>query len=380
MRNIPKNKIQMSVVLALLICCLYSNPGFAIVAEITNTYPDGNAKEIIYIYDGDGRVTAREAFDEKGNSKIVGIIPDGVIKEYYKGAKLKSEVIFKDNKRNGIAKEYDESGKMKSELKYKENKLNGLSKYYDNGKRVKECDYKDGILISEGMVMNDRLDGIFKQYYDDGKLHEEKYYKDGLLDGVYKEYHKNGKLKTEAYAKGPSYEGLSKSYDENGNLRGESIWKNGKTEGIQKVYRNGIICFETNNKNGKQDGLAKGFYEDGTLGVEQNLKDGMLNGLSTRYYKNGKIMSQEEFKDNIIISSITFDESNKATSNEKFTIENIKYLNIGAFGDIPESVVNFFKAKGYSSSLIISTTTCAHHLQNQAKPRACEMPNTCMIL
>ena len=41
------------------------------------------------------------------------------------------------------------------------------------------------------------------------------------------------------------------------------------------VYSNGLMMFEANYKNGKLDGLDKGWYEDGRLEYSFNWKDGI---------------------------------------------------------------------------------------------------------
>tara|TARA_B100000745_G_C19846310_1_gene280848 strand:+ start:22 stop:477 length:456 start_codon:yes stop_codon:yes gene_type:complete len=54
-------------------------------------------------------------------------------------------------------------------------------------------------------------------------------------------------------------------------------------------------------KDGKQDGVAKGWYPDGQIRSEINYKDGKEDGVYTYWYNNGQKMDEYNFKDGIHI-------------------------------------------------------------------------------
>ena len=64
---------------------------------------------------------------------------------YHENGVLKTEVPFKDGKREGLAKDYYESGALKGEMPYKDDKMEGLGKaYYENGELKGEILYRNG--------------------------------------------------------------------------------------------------------------------------------------------------------------------------------------------------------------------------------------------
>lgn len=66
---------------------------------------------------------------------------------------------------------------------------------------------------------------------------------------------------------------------------------------IPKVIPDGIVKFnnadgsrtEVPRKNGKVNGIVKGYYPSGKLEYEENYIDGVVSGISREYYENGQI-------------------------------------------------------------------------------------------
>lgn len=115
-------------------------------AEVTRKQtlnPDGTKG---YVFYSEGKEVAKQIVDDGGNViKIIGKIPDGIVREYYQSGKLKGEGNFKDGKLEGIVKEYYESGKLKTEWNFKNDKLEGISKrYYESGGTKYIDTYKNG--------------------------------------------------------------------------------------------------------------------------------------------------------------------------------------------------------------------------------------------
>lgn len=80
---------------------------------------------------------------------------------------------------------------------------------------------KHAILISEGVYVNDKKHGVWREYYDNnGSLMIEETYWHGVQHGRFASFHPNGQLLSEGEFQNGSREGCFKVYDENGtNIR-----------------------------------------------------------------------------------------------------------------------------------------------------------------
>ncbi len=119
-------------------------------------------------------------YDKKSAKPIIALL-----KDYYGNGNLRSEIPYKDGKREGIEKWYYENGNLTFEALYKNDILDGVHKSY----------YKNGKLVSQTTLKNGLPHGIVKNYYKSGKLKSEVPYKNGIVHGILKEYYKKGKLK-----------------------------------------------------------------------------------------------------------------------------------------------------------------------------------------
>ena len=148
--------------LCLLVIFLLSTA--IVYAEVTRKHTVNKEGFVEYVYYSEGKEVARQTLDESGNIiKTIGKIPDGVVKEYYKGGNLKGEGIFKDGKIEGIARQYYESGKLKAEWNFKNGTLDGITKkYYESGGIRYEDTYKNGQKMDR------------KAYDEQGKLKQKK--------------------------------------------------------------------------------------------------------------------------------------------------------------------------------------------------------------
>jgi len=115
-------------------------------------------------------------------------LKQGVWREFYDGKKLKSETVYKNNKRQGLDISWYPSGCVKQEIYYNNGQLDGPVTYYDkNCKKELIENYKNGV-----------KEGIEITYYNNGRIKSEGNYKKGNLDGVYKIYTKTGKFNFES--------------------------------------------------------------------------------------------------------------------------------------------------------------------------------------
>lgn len=110
-------------------------------------------------------------------------LKQGVWKEFWANGDLKTEVIYKNNKKQGLEIIwFDEPDCVQQESYYKDGKLDGPSIYYS--KKCKKDffeNFKSG--VKEGLELS---------YYHNGNIKAEGHFKKGKLDGYYKVYDKKG--------------------------------------------------------------------------------------------------------------------------------------------------------------------------------------------
>lgn len=109
---------------------------------------------------------------------------DGVdVKTIYYDDKSKTQTQYRNGMRNGWTKNIDETGKVTSEGIYVNDKMEGeFRAYYPDGKIMMTANYKSGL-----------LDGISYYYFPDGKVQKEtKYERNKPL--YIKEFDQDGKL------------------------------------------------------------------------------------------------------------------------------------------------------------------------------------------
>ena len=180
------------------------------IRKTTKTSGDFLRERIYYV---NGKEVARDIWDKEGNRKIVGKIPDGLVKEY------------------------DENGQLVGEDNYKNGELDGLSRLYGGKDRhlLLEINYKNGKAR------------VWKTYYENGVLRMEINYKNGKRNGIERLYTKNEKL------------GI------------ESNWKDGKRDGITKIYweDGDIIAYIDTYKNGEKIN-RKAYGREGKLEFDQD--------------------------------------------------------------------------------------------------------------
>ncbi len=98
------------------------------------------------------------------------------------------------------------NGKTRFQATYVNDKKEGLEKEF----------YESGALKRETNYVADRRQGASKEYYEDGTLQAEIPYEDGYIEGVVTRYHKNGKVATKATYKQNKQIEFGELYDENG--------------------------------------------------------------------------------------------------------------------------------------------------------------------
>lgn len=95
---------------------------------------------------------------------------NGIVRSYYPGGRLKSEVSFTNDILDGPSITYYPNGNIKSEKNYSRGILNGYQRKF----------YEDGLIREEYFVRDGIIDGNLRKYYDNGGLAELVVYSDGI--------------------------------------------------------------------------------------------------------------------------------------------------------------------------------------------------------
>ena len=213
---------------------------------------------------------AREILTRAGAvSELVGQIPDGIVREYYRNGQLKLEELYKDGKLNGLRKKFDEMGRLWAEENYLNGKMEGQVKVHNY--------FKDKVFEEEASFKDNKLNGIRRTFYPNSKVSVEENYLDGRLNGIRKSFYENGHVNTEETYTDDRLNGARKRYYDNGQLWNEEIYLDGRLDGERKdYYPTGQLRLEETYKEGKMHGGRKFFYDNGHPMYEETYIDGKL--------------------------------------------------------------------------------------------------------
>ena len=131
------------------------------------------------------------------------------------------------------------SGKVRSETVYVNDKKEGLEKeYFENGNVKREANY-----------VNDRREGTVKEYYEDGSIMAEYNYADGYIEGEVIRYHKNGKIASKAVYKQNKQVNFGENFDENGEPATSGSYKDPRDGYAYEWIRIGTQLWTAENMN-----------------------------------------------------------------------------------------------------------------------------------
>ena len=274
-------------------------------------------------YAADGRIVAVIEYkkgyvvkEERINRKDRAGLNQGVWKEFYPDeVKVKSEGVYKDNKKQQKWTQYDEFGRVSREELY----INGELVQKEEEKEAPKLDiqktyYPGGKVKSSGTYNKGVPEGVFREYTADGKIYDAKIYKagklqrqgvlgeDGLEQGIWKEFYDSGNLKgTGNYVSGKKT-GRWQYYYENGVLEQEGNYVQGKPDGLWNwYYPSKRLLREENYAKGKEEGLLKEYTDNDQASVDWNVlvegsySDGQKNGTWT--YHTDELITRGNFTD-----------------------------------------------------------------------------------
>lgn len=125
---------------------------------------------------------------KKKSEEKTEVGPNGeqIVRSAYPDGKIKSEVLFKDGKKNGVARTFDKDGSLILELPYVDNNREGTSKKY----------YAGGTVLAQTTeYKNDKMNGLQTKYRGNGNVLSEARYENDFACADLKEYLENKSLK-----------------------------------------------------------------------------------------------------------------------------------------------------------------------------------------
>lgn len=242
--------------------------------------------------DASGKTTFKKEF--------VKDLSQGASIEYYPDGKVRSQVTYKDGKKEGKLVIYTPLSTLESDISYYNDNKSGKELYYD----------LDNKLLSDYSYENDDINGTCFNYFTNGKVHKDIRYDYGDTEGesnlydefgelIYKRNFHRDLLVSYTY-KGPDGKLLAPiepkkgestivCYFQNGKKSFEAGYSNGDLHGRRTIYNsNGKVLEDDYFYFGYQNGEAKTYFSNGNLKELEHFVYGRLDGKSETFYENGK--------------------------------------------------------------------------------------------
>ena len=233
--------------------------------------------------------------EEKLNRTDRNGLKQGMWVEFYPNGNVKKESDYWNDKLDGYLKEYTIKGNLIKSVKY----LNGIEQIIlpeFTKSNIKVERYENGNIKSEGTFVDDKPEGLHREYTPEGKLQTAKFFNKGTLaaegfldtlnnkQGTWTEYHNDGSIKAKGFYKNNKKVGDWMYYYENGNI--EQIGKydsKGRAQGNWEWY---YAC-KTNCPSNK-----------GILKKQEYYDNNRLEGDFVEYNDSGKVITKGQFIDN----------------------------------------------------------------------------------
>jgi antitoxin component YwqK of YwqJK toxin-antitoxin module len=169
--------------------------------------------------------------------------------------------------------------------------LLGVNFAFSQQKVFKQYEYPNGVISSEGFLVDNKPEGVWKSYYPNGVLKSVGIRTNFQLDSVWSFYNEKGDLiekisykegKRNGYTIG--YYVDTKNTEYKGNVKHKELYVNNKKSGISTYYYpNGILKNRINYSENKKEGLS---FDYDKLGNLVTIKEFMQDVLITRKYVN----------------------------------------------------------------------------------------------
>ena len=270
----------------------------------TTYYPDGKTKSVVVFKDGKEDGKAYE-YAEDGRPITISAWRSGVLQRreqvnrldgqgwrqgtwqgYYPNGKLKWEGNYVDDKRQGIFKEYDAQGNLKNMEKYD---LDVVLPDAEEATllQLRNTYHANGKVASIGSYSKDgKKEGLFREFNDLGRPTDAAIYRNGVL------------MSQGAVSEAGALNGPWTEYYATGEKRAEGSYLDGKKDGPWTFFhRGGEVEQRGNYKDGLPQGVWKWFYATGELHREENYRKGREDGESAEYEKDGSVIVKGQYID-----------------------------------------------------------------------------------
>ena len=248
-----------------------------------------------YSYDVDDGPHVKEWLKKVGNYKNGE--KNGAFEEYYVSGEKKLSTTYLNDKTNGIHKEWGEDGKL--EVVY----------FYDNGNQDQTKVWWSSVNIgdkSSDKIIKGQALYAKKNYIYLGKIPSEKwkYYDDPYFSGTGYKFNTNGNIIQEINCLNGQIQ-LQLLYFDNGKLSAENKYDDGEcVEKVSYTFRediNGVFERMTGGKfvNKLKDKMEyeKEFWSNDVLIWRSLWSSGKKNGLSKKWHENGQIEEEGQYID-----------------------------------------------------------------------------------
>ena len=210
---------------------------------------------------------------------------NGYNKFYYENGVLSSEGKMIDGKPDGYWKNYYKNGKLKIEGNRKKFMLDSVWKFYDEkGRLTKSINY-----------FNNKKNGETFNYDTAHKIVSIENYLNDIKQGNFKNYYKTGKIKSIIpYEKGKP-NGTAYEYSEDSLIATITVYKDGIIQSFEKINQRDF--------NNKKQGIWKEFYDNLEVKKEMKFNDDSLDGYVKQFDKKGNLLSTKKFNNGKIIEN-----------------------------------------------------------------------------
>jgi membrane associated rhomboid family serine protease/antitoxin component YwqK of YwqJK toxin-antitoxin module len=147
-----------------------------------------------------------------------------------------------------------------------------------------------------------RWQGKVRDYYRDGKIQMKGTYKDGMNDGVFLYYSHEGKYESAGRYDEENPVGKWEEFHKNGKLQRETDFKDRVF--IRNVYDTAGIPQVVNG-----NGTEISYHSNGIVAEQGEIRDGRKEGIWKGYHPNGKPYFEEYYRDNQLVKGMSIDAS-----------------------------------------------------------------------
>ncbi|MCB2197334.1 MAG: hypothetical protein KQH79_15850 [Bacteroidetes bacterium] len=205
---------------------------------------------------------------------------------YYPNGKIASEGILKNEKPEGLWKSYYVTGIKKSEGVWKNNKLDSVWIFLNQmGDTTEKINYLLG-----------KKNGYYFKYYTgfdhENTVRSKELYINDERNGKAVKYYENGAILNEIPYRHDAKHGIALEYN-----------KEGKIITVTRYRKNEIVVREEINrldKEGRKTGKWQEFYDNGNIKEERNYSEGKLDGYVKRYNEDGKLVTAIKYNYGIV--------------------------------------------------------------------------------